>query len=200
MNFVLSCVFICSYVHRYIDPTYIRTGILSPASDIYAIGVVMYELLSSLKPVTSVNTDDSTIKSKQLLVNVFSNKMLDTDSDCTSLFDTQHAKWSKSAAKEIAKIAGDCVHRHAHRRPSARYICHTLETICDKYDCIALFPKATKKAVCVICQENEPAYAACPCGHKCICENCLEIVKKYNGNGICPICRKTVTSFMRIYD
>jgi hypothetical protein len=46
---------------------------------------------------------------------------------------------------------------------------------------------------CVVCLDNERAYAIVPCGHLCVCGGCVGRVKE------CPICRGRIQSILKIY-
>lgn len=49
--------------------------------------------------------------------------------------------------------------------------------------------------ICVVCQDDLKTHTFLPCGHKCICKTCAEIVWKN-----CPICRVSVKNIQQIYD
>ena len=53
--------------------------------------------------------------------------------------------------------------------------------------------------MCVICMANEIKWILVDCGHKCVCEDCGEIVKeKYRK---CPICKKKIIGVLKeVYD
>lgn len=48
-------------------------------------------------------------------------------------------------------------------------------------------------STCVVCHENEPTYAAVPCGHRCACADCHGMLKA------CPLCRQTPDMWIKIY-
>ena len=47
---------------------------------------------------------------------------------------------------------------------------------------------------CVVCLEREPCIALSPCGHKCLCAECLGDVQE------CPVCRAPVAASLRVFD
>lgn len=51
---------------------------------------------------------------------------------------------------------------------------------------------------CVICWQFERTHAFVPCGHLCICANCVEATMD-NGRQICPICRQKTTQAIKVY-
>ncbi|CEF67424.1 Zinc finger, RING-type domain and NEUZ domain and Zinc finger, RING/FYVE/PHD-type domain-containing protein [Strongyloides ratti] len=50
---------------------------------------------------------------------------------------------------------------------------------------------------CVICITNKKEFACYPCGHACLCQDCVNMFKGY-GNS-CPICRKQIRDIIKIY-
>lgn len=53
-------------------------------------------------------------------------------------------------------------------------------------------------STCCICSVKTADYAAVPCGHKCLCNLCMERFTK--GRSHCPICRKTINELVKIYE
>lgn len=51
---------------------------------------------------------------------------------------------------------------------------------------------------CVICMDLEATHAGVPCGHMCLCVNCVAKMEK-SGNKTCPTCRKQSVMFMRVF-
>lgn len=54
---------------------------------------------------------------------------------------------------------------------------------------------ATFEKCCVICLDEFRTHVIVPCGHRCVCEACAQMV-----TDTCPICRQQVTTVMRVYD
>ncbi|EKX42359.1 hypothetical protein GUITHDRAFT_73992 [Guillardia theta CCMP2712] len=46
---------------------------------------------------------------------------------------------------------------------------------------------------CVICLEAPSKFALMPCGHLCLCGNCVGTVTR------CPLCRKELQGFLAVY-
>ena len=46
--------------------------------------------------------------------------------------------------------------------------------------------RAMSEKKCVICMDAKINAVCVPCGHRCLCEGCIEIILK---QGNCPICR-----------
>lgn len=63
----------------------------------------------------------------------------------------------------------------------------------------AIITKTTDKLnVCRICMENEITTAIVPCGHKCMCKKCADIVR--STHKLCPICRGDIQSLLVVYE
>ena len=52
-------------------------------------------------------------------------------------------------------------------------------------------------AECVICLTRRATHAINPCGHRCLCQDCVPAV---HVQASCPICRKDVESILHIFD
>jgi Zinc finger, C3HC4 type (RING finger) len=58
---------------------------------------------------------------------------------------------------------------------------------------------------CVICLEHEPSHAYIPCGHRCICSNCVSeighstTITTTTGELKCPVCRDTAMCITKIF-
>ena len=50
--------------------------------------------------------------------------------------------------------------------------------------------------LCIICCQFERTHAFVPCGHLCVCENCVEVTLETN---MCPICRQKPTQSIKVY-
>ncbi len=49
---------------------------------------------------------------------------------------------------------------------------------------------------CVVCVENSQSHVIVPCFHLCLCEDCVDVVKKA---GTCPICRGEIKEIKKIF-
>uniref|UniRef100_A0A1B6G7Y8 RING-type domain-containing protein n=1 Tax=Cuerna arida TaxID=1464854 RepID=A0A1B6G7Y8_9HEMI len=57
-------------------------------------------------------------------------------------------------------------------------------------------PDAVK---CVICMDNPREVIMGPCGHVCLCEDCMEKIAKSNPSPKCPVCQTPVKEFKHAY-
>ena len=66
-------------------------------------------------------------------------------------------------------------------------------------------PSPTEK-LCVICDDAPAAWALLPCGHRCLCADCVVNYQEPTPGGPptrcteCPLCRARVDRTWRIYD
>jgi hypothetical protein len=52
---------------------------------------------------------------------------------------------------------------------------------------------------CVVCHDQKPVMAVVPCGHLCLCEGCSSSCMERSGSRLCPLCRGSMQSTMKIY-
>ena len=50
---------------------------------------------------------------------------------------------------------------------------------------------------CSICMDQPNTHVLVPCGHKCICGDCAELVRV---QGVCPICRAGLVWICEVYE
>eukprot|EP00929_Paragymnodinium_shiwhaense_P003402 TRINITY_DN103898_c0_g1_i1.p1 TRINITY_DN103898_c0_g1~~TRINITY_DN103898_c0_g1_i1.p1 ORF type:complete len:224 (-),score=47.81 TRINITY_DN103898_c0_g1_i1:30-701(-) len=56
-----------------------------------------------------------------------------------------------------------------------------------------------RKGGCAICLSAPAEMAFVPCGHRCICQGCVELLSP-RGRKRCPACRSRATDVIRIYE
>ena len=59
--------------------------------------------------------------------------------------------------------------------------------------------EAQSRLECVVCLEQEKTHIFIPCGHKCVCKACADVVMK-NVGAKCPLCRKKASQVCRVFD
>jgi len=52
-------------------------------------------------------------------------------------------------------------------------------------------------SMCVVCLGTPASHAFIPCGHRCVCAECSEVVLQATGD--CPLCRQKATSSLHIF-
>ena len=59
--------------------------------------------------------------------------------------------------------------------------------------------KFEEELLCVVCQFEKKTILLQPCNHLCLCHNCVEPVLSLTHNRICPMCRKHVHNWIKVY-
>ena len=52
---------------------------------------------------------------------------------------------------------------------------------------------------CKVCYSETATHAPIDCGHMCVCGGCILKMKSIGRCNTCPLCRRTVTKYLRIY-
>lgn len=111
----------------YMPPEYARYGDVSPKIDVYAFGVVLYELISAKDAIVKINDVES-----RALVALFAEVLNQPDpsKDLTTLVDPRlGADYSIDSVRKIAQIARACTQENPQLRPSMRSIVVALMTL-----------------------------------------------------------------------
>lgn len=59
-------------------------------------------------------------------------------------------------------------------------------------------PEINDESICCICFDKPREYAFVPCGHRCCCKTCADLLIS-DANSFCPICRDRPQSVVKIY-
>ncbi|KAJ3688639.1 hypothetical protein LUZ61_017803 [Rhynchospora tenuis] len=115
----------------YIPPEYSR-GDISPKSDVYAFGVVLYELISA-KPAIIINNPSSNLSSEaKSLVHLFDDALSKTDQQesLKELIDPGLGdEYPIDSILKMVQLAKACTHKEPHSRPSMRSVVVALMTL-----------------------------------------------------------------------
>ncbi|XP_031261760.1 wall-associated receptor kinase-like 22 [Pistacia vera] len=107
----------------YLDPEYFRSGQFTDKSDVYSYGVVLVELLTGEKPISSTRSQEF-----KGLVAYFINCM-----EQNQLYDILDAQVLKLGKKEevmaVANLAKRCLNMNAKKRPTMKEVTMELEGI-----------------------------------------------------------------------
>ncbi|KAL7604357.1 hypothetical protein Lser_V15G20213 [Lactuca serriola] len=107
----------------YMDPCYFYTGKLTRKSDVYAFGVVMFEVLSGRKAVDSTLEED-----RWGLAGWAQHKI--KEGKLNQIIDPRLiGQISKKYLKEFASVAGHCLHTQPKHRPTMAEVMVKLESI-----------------------------------------------------------------------
>lgn len=85
----------------YIDPEYQRTGVISPKSDIYSLGMVILQLLTSKSPRGLAYTMETAID----------------DGDLDVILDSKAGEWPVDETQKLAQLALSCLELTSKDRP-----------------------------------------------------------------------------------
>nr|GMC61869.1 U-box domain-containing protein 35-like [Ipomoea batatas] len=100
----------------YIDPEYTRTGLISPKSDVYALGMVILQLLTAKQAIGLTHIVETAID-------------IDT---LAEILDTEAGKWPLEETKELTKLALKCTELKRKDRPDLKdHILPILEKLKD---------------------------------------------------------------------
>jgi hypothetical protein len=181
----------------YIDPEYAQTGRVSLACDIFSLGILFLEMLSSRYAYDPTHDPPA-------LVSAFEESVED-DSLLTTFLDASPsaAGWTSQTASGLIALAKNCLKSRGSRRPNITAIISTLSAEGDKWACHPIQIAASSCDVlgggvidCTICLDQPSTHACVPCGHRCMCEGCGGAMTQE----LCPICRTPVERIIKIFD
>ncbi|RWW67961.1 hypothetical protein BHE74_00024551 [Ensete ventricosum] len=88
----------------YMDPEYQRTGLVSPKSDTYALGMVILQLLTAKSPMGLALIVETALERDCLM----------------DILDSKAGQWPKAEAKELAILGLSCLEMRRKDRPDLR--------------------------------------------------------------------------------
>ena len=56
---------------------------------------------------------------------------------------------------------------------------------------------STVESECVVCMDEENTHMFTPCGHKCVCKKCADLIM--GGKSGCPNCRAEVDGVIQVF-
>ncbi|XP_026408313.1 lysM domain receptor-like kinase 3 isoform X3 [Papaver somniferum] len=118
----------------YISPEYAQYGDISPKVDVYAFGVVIFELISAKEAVVKAN---GCIAESRGLVDLFEDVLnqIDPKGDLANLVDPKLGKdYPLDSVLKMAQLAKACAQENPQLRPSMRSIVVALTTLSSSSD------------------------------------------------------------------
>ncbi|PWA45481.1 concanavalin A-like lectin/glucanase domain, Serine/threonine-protein kinase Rad53 [Artemisia annua] len=107
----------------YLDPNYFYTGKLTRKSDVYAFGVVLFEVLCGKKAV------DTSIDEEQCSLAAWAHDSI-KEGRLKQIVDLNlRGRVSSKCLKEFAQLADRCLHSSPHKRPTMAQVVTGLESI-----------------------------------------------------------------------
>ncbi|KAK3016795.1 hypothetical protein RJ639_006061 [Escallonia herrerae] len=113
----------------YMPPEYAQYGDVSPKIDVYAFGVVLFELISAKEAIVKTN---EVVKESRGLVGLFEEVLSqpDPEKDLCKLVDPNLGDdYPLDSVRKIAQLAKACTHENPQLRPSMRSIVVALMTL-----------------------------------------------------------------------
>ncbi|CAI9282977.1 unnamed protein product [Lactuca saligna] len=107
----------------YMDPCYIYTGKLTMKTDVYAFGVVLFEVLSGRKAV------DSSLDEEHWGLAAWAQHQIKEGKINQNIDPRLIGQISKKCLKEFVSIAGHCLHTQPKHRPTMAEVVFKLESI-----------------------------------------------------------------------
>lgn len=108
----------------YMSPEYARFGDVSPKIDVYAFGVVLFEILSAKEAIVRIGPTNSDLAGNQRgLVTMFEEVLTDREDALRSLMDPAlGGDYPIDIVWKMAKLAGSCTQENPELRPSMRTV------------------------------------------------------------------------------
>ncbi|WCJ36438.1 U-box domain-containing protein kinase family protein [Euphorbia peplus] len=134
----------------YIDPEYQRTGLVSPKSDVYALGMVILQLLTAKPAIAITHKMETAIDEGRL----------------SEMLDSEAGNWPHDETKELALLGLSCAELRRRDRPDLREkvlpVLERLKVVADK----------AKDAIST-CQNTAPNHFICPIVKDVMMEPCV---------------------------
>lgn len=107
----------------YLDPEYFRTGQFTEKSDVYSFGIVLVELLTGQKPISSTRTEEERSLASYFILSI----------EETNLFDILDAQVVKEGGEEeimaVVNVATQCLNLNGKKRPTMKEVALELERV-----------------------------------------------------------------------
>lgn len=101
----------------YMDPEYQRTGLVSPKSDTYALGMVILQLLTAKPPVGLALLIETALENDSLI----------------EVLDSKAGQWLEAEVKELANLGLNCLELRSKDRPDLKeQVLPVLERLRDR--------------------------------------------------------------------
>ncbi|KAI7740465.1 hypothetical protein M8C21_003689, partial [Ambrosia artemisiifolia] len=123
----------------YIDPEYQRTGLVSPKSDVYALGIVILQLLTARPAIAVTHVVETALE----------------DDELANVLDPEAGEWPIDETKELAILALSCAELKRKDRPDLK---DTVLPVLERLKAVADAAQRTTSKT----QINIPNHFRCP--------------------------------------
>ncbi|KAI3793109.1 hypothetical protein L1987_35723 [Smallanthus sonchifolius] len=123
----------------YIDPEYQRTGLVSPKSDVYALGMVILQLLTARPAIAVTHVVETALE----------------DDELANVLDPEAGEWPVDETKELAILALSCAELRRKDRPDLK---EAVLPVLERLKAVADAAKRTRSKT----QNTPPDHFRCP--------------------------------------
>ncbi|KAK9060980.1 hypothetical protein SSX86_018160 [Deinandra increscens subsp. villosa] len=165
----------------YIDPEYQRTGLVSPKSDVYALGMVILQLLTARPAIAVTHVVETALE----------------DDEFANVLDPEAGEWPIAETKELAVLGLSCAELRRKDRPDLK---DTVLPALERLKAVADAAKRTKSKTLI----NAPNHFICPILKEVMIEPCVAadgysyerraIEKWFEGSDSSPVTNLPLTS------
>jgi len=171
----------------YMDPEYEATRQLSPASDVYSSGIVLFQLLAGVDLATLALAHDQWQGARGRWEHrVRTGRQEDhLDASCDWTRGEHRAR-----ARALHGLAHRCTEPQARNRPTSGRV---RDQVAELVSEAGNEREAPRQSECIVCCAAPRQGYFQPCRHNSCCEPCAQ--RLINDRSGCPICRRAVSSF-----
>ena len=118
----------------YIDPVFMKTGMLTPKSDVYSFGVVLLELLKGARVSDWAPNEDEELEMvlRRVIKMLAENLMLEGSEQLwiADFMDSRlNRQFNNLQAKMMVKLAVSCVEKDSRKRPTMENVVQMLLSV-----------------------------------------------------------------------
>ena len=162
----------------YCDPDYFNNYTLSTACDVFSLGVVFCQLLTSKQAIT-VGPGPPQVLHQFCRVNI---------PQLTTAIRDEQARFTPEVCKEFGKLCKSMIALTPVERPSMNDVVTKLESLSAPPSA----PPLVLDRSCIVCLDADREVRTRPCFHWVMCKTCADLIMQ--GNQKCPFCNTRMDS------